>query len=197
MTGRVRRGPICIWILLAALLCARPVLASCGDDPAAVCDTAHGSYYIALPETGAAGAPALLWLHGLGGSGAASLRNRALVNPFLERGFAVIAADGSLMQGRNGRRWVFDTTRFPGARDDPAFLQEVRADAAARFGIDADRVSLGGFSNGAFLVHYLACADPAEAASWLPIVAAARLGEAIPGEEAALRPLAEGARPGG
>ncbi|MCC6720476.1 MAG: phosphotransferase [Acetobacteraceae bacterium] len=51
----------------------------------------------------------------------------------------------------------------------------------------------------AYLDHYVraAGADPAEAASWLPIVAAARLGEAIPGEEAALRPLAEGARPGG
>lgn len=144
---------------------------ACPSGPDHPCDIDGGRYYIALPDGAdpAQARPALIWLHGLGGSGAGSLRNTAMVAPFLARGYAVIAPDGSSPDGRNRLRWNFRAGRFPDARDDSTFLGAVRDDAARRFGVDPGQVALGGFSNGAFLVHYLACANPGAFAEYLPV----------------------------
>ncbi|MEP2718165.1 alpha/beta fold hydrolase [Pseudophaeobacter sp.] len=145
-----------------------PAAAGCGDATEAACETAMGSYHIEMPErvAGEDPAPAVLFLHGYGGSGAGSLKNRTMVEGLRTRGYAVIAPDA--LPRRNGTRsWTF----FPGweGRDEAAFLQEVAADAAAQFDLDRDTMVLAGFSAGAFMVSYLACAAPESFAAYAPV----------------------------
>jgi len=135
-----------------------------------ICDIGSGSYHLRLPD-GATTPPAVMFLHGYGGMGAGTIRNAALVEPLLARGCAVIAPNALPMKGRRGGRWAFYPGR-PKARDELAFLQEVRADAAARHGIDPDRVLLAGFSNGGFLVTYIACDAPDSFTAFAPVAGA-------------------------
>ncbi|WP_170396411.1 alpha/beta hydrolase family esterase [Ruegeria arenilitoris] len=137
-------------------------LAACADQEG-VCETASGGYHIELPE--ADNPPLVVFLHGYGGSATGTLKNRSMVEPLLARGYAVMAPEGS---ERNGRQsWNF----FPGweGRDETAFLTEAVQDASDRFGVDADRVVLGGFSAGAFMVYYLACAAPDTFSAYVPV----------------------------
>ncbi|KUJ82254.1 alpha/beta hydrolase family esterase [Ruegeria profundi] len=137
-------------------------LAACADHEG-MCETASGGYHIELPN--AENPPLLVFLHGYGGSAKGVLKNRNMVEPLLARGYAVMAPEGS---DRNGRKsWNF----FPGweGRDEAAFLTEVVQDASDRFGVDADRVVLGGFSAGAFMVYYLACASPDTFSAYVPV----------------------------
>lgn len=141
--------------------------AVCGPDLDATCDVPNGTYHIELPEN-ADGAPALMFLHGWGSSGQGSLSMRGMVETALARGYAVIAPDGVPREGQNGRTWNFHPLRTP-TRDEPAFLMEVRDDAAARFGIDAENVLLAGFSIGGSMTAYAACAAPDGFAGFAPL----------------------------
>lgn len=167
MAGRVAA-------LLCALLLAGPVGAQgCGDHDAP-CSIPGGTYRIVLPETGGdaqGGIPALMFLHGWGGSGAGVLRMGGLVDAALARGHAVIAPDGMPRASGNGLSWGFHPRR-PGPRDEIAFLLAVRDDAAARHGIDPARVILGGFSIGGSMTSYLACAAPDGFAAYVPVAGA-------------------------
>ncbi|MEV8467695.1 alpha/beta fold hydrolase [Fluviibacterium sp. DFM31] len=156
------------WMLCAALALAGTPAAAC-PDPALACQVKGGAYHIALPEGTTGPVPALIWLHGLGGSGASSIRAATVAQPFLDRGWAVIAPNGSPMTTRpSGYRWNF-SGRGDDPRDEAAFLDAVRADAVARFGIDGARVVLGGFSNGAFMATYVACDTPEAFAAYVPV----------------------------
>ncbi|MCA0927552.1 alpha/beta hydrolase family esterase [Ruegeria profundi] len=137
-------------------------LAACADHEG-MCETASGGYHIELPN--AENPPLLVFLHGYGGSAKGVLKNRNMVEPLLARGYAVMAPDGSEHYGR--KSWNF----FPGwdGRDETAFLTEAVQDASDRFGVDADRVVLGGFSAGAFMVYYLACASPDTFSAYVPV----------------------------
>jgi polyhydroxybutyrate depolymerase len=152
----------------AALSWATQGEAACGPQSGA-CEISQGSYHIELPlraDSEAATLPAVLFLHGYGGSGEGSLRNKAMVRGLTERGYAVIAPDA--LPRREGRRsWSF----FPGwqGRDEGVFLQQVAQDAADRFGLDRDEMVLSGFSAGAFMVNYLACTAPEAFAAYAPV----------------------------
>ena len=150
-------------LALAAALLAPPA-AACAPDGSTPCALADGAYRIVRPEGGTA--PAIVLLHGFGGTGAGLLRMRGTVEAFAARGYAVIAPDGQPRAGGGGLRW-----RFRGAegRDDDAFLGAVRDDAAARFDLDPGRVILAGFSNGGFLATYLACRDPDAFHAFAPV----------------------------
>jgi polyhydroxybutyrate depolymerase len=111
----------------AALSGATRSDAGCGTQPGA-CLLSQGSYHIELPPQSVPPAqaakllPAVLFLHGYGGSGEGALRNKTMVRGLTERGYAVIAPDA--LPRREGRRsWNF----FPGweGRDEAAFLQQV------------------------------------------------------------------------
>ncbi|MEM7074124.1 MAG: alpha/beta fold hydrolase [Pseudomonadota bacterium] len=150
------------------LICAsQPGFASCGSAGEA-CETTLGSYHIELPEN-APDAPLLVFLHGYGSSGANAISLQQMVKPALARGYAVIAPNGlpRSTDGEGPASWNF----FPGwsGRDETAFLNEVVADAAGRFGVSTDRVMLSGFSAGAFMVNYLACAAPETFAAYAPV----------------------------
>ncbi len=132
----------------------------------AVCETPMGTYHLELPD--ADNPPMVLFLHGYGGSGSGTMRNRAMVEPLLERGYAVMAPEGLERPDRGGTKsWNF----YPGfgERDETAFLTEVVQDAANRFGVDPDRVLLGGFSAGGFMVNYLACEAPDTFSAYVPV----------------------------
>ena len=139
---------------------------ACSDETPCTVDT--GEYYIALPDGAEGPVPALFWIHGFGGSGDGMMRNRGMVNPILERGYAVIAPSGIIPEGRRGGSWSF----FPGIsqrRDEIAFLTSVRDDAVARHGLDPDQILMAGFSIGGSMTAYLACAAPDTFKAYAPI----------------------------
>ena len=101
-----------------ALSCTAPAMAqACSAETP--CEVADGEYYIALPES-VAGAPmpALVYLHGFGGTGAGVFGNRGLVDAVLARGYAFVAPAGMMMEGRNGASWSFHPN-LPQRRDTP------------------------------------------------------------------------------
>ncbi|SDC38140.1 alpha/beta hydrolase family esterase [Ruegeria marina] len=154
--------------ILAALAfvgSASVVSADCAGEPGP-CRVEGGTYHIVLPR--AERPPVLVFLHGHGGEGAGPISNQQLVAPLLARGWAVLAPDGDMLPGGSGKRsWNF----FPGweGRDEAAFLRAATEDAVARFGLDRERVVLGGFSAGAFMVNYLACAMSQAYSAYVPV----------------------------
>ncbi len=139
--------------------------ADCGD-AAGACDIETGSYHIDLPQ--AKSPPMVVFLHGYGGNGAATMRNKNMRDGLIARGYAVMAPNGSQQVGEGrGLSWNF----FPGweGRDESAFLSDAVADAVARFNVDSERVILGGFSAGGFMVSYLACATPDMFSAYTPV----------------------------
>lgn len=136
---------------------AGSVSAACGEVNNA-CEIGDRSYRIELPETPADGNPALIFMHGYGGSGTGALRNREIVQKVLDRGYAFVAPDGLPMrEGRRGFRWAFRGSEQTLEID---FLNELREDLKDQFEIPAENVLLSGFSNGAFMTVYMACEDP-------------------------------------
>lgn len=149
-------------LALVAALSAQTALAECGDAQAR-CEVSDGGYFIELPL--APTPPLVVFLHGYGGSGTGTMRNRSMVEPLLARGYAVMAPEGAI---RNGRKsWNF----YPGwdGRDEAAFLADAVRDAVTRFDIDPAQVVLGGFSAGGFMVNYLACAQPDSFSAYAPV----------------------------
>lgn len=165
-TGGTGRAALAL-LVASGLACGAARAEVCGQD-GDPCRVAAGSYRIVLPDGGEAHPPAVIFLHGLGGSGAAVLATPAIAADLTARGYAVIAPDGLPSPRGNGLRWSFRPDE-DAPRDELGFLLAVRADAAARFGIDPDRVALAGFSNGAFLVAYTACRSPGSFAAYLPV----------------------------
>ncbi len=135
------------------------------------CEIPLGRYNIELPERADAKTPipAMIYFHGAGGSGRRSLRNRNMVEAFLDRGYAVIAPSGLKRPGsRFGPLWSFHPNR-PEQRDELVFAKAVLADAAIRFNIDRDHILMTGFSIGGSMTWYLACKDPKVVKAYAPV----------------------------
>ncbi|MEM7717569.1 MAG: alpha/beta fold hydrolase [Pseudomonadota bacterium] len=132
------------------------------------CKIDDRAYFIAMPDDAAAPVPAVVYIHGWGGSGNGALRNDAMVSSYLDRGYAVIAPNGMPRQNGGGRSWAFHPSS---ERQDAdiAFLAAVRDDAAKRFGLDPDRIILAGFSIGGSMTAYTACLDPDSFSAYAPI----------------------------
>jgi polyhydroxybutyrate depolymerase len=140
---------------------------ACGD-PAIDCPTANGSYRLALPAQAAGPVPALVFLHGWGGSSAGAMKNRAMLATLGARGYALIAPEGiRTSPTRSQKNWAVRDGRDY-ARDDLAFLSEVLKDAATH-GIDRDRVLMTGFSRGGSMVWDVACHAPATARAYASV----------------------------
>lgn len=132
------------------------------------CAVEEGEYYIARPEGTDGPVPAVIFIHGYGGSGPGVFRNAGMVNQILGRGYALIAPAGLKMQGRNGGSWSFHPGR-PQPRDEIAFITSVRDDAVARHGVDPDALMMAGFSIGGSMTAYLACAAPDTFEAYAPV----------------------------
>lgn len=139
---------------------------ACGtaDTP---CALPEGDYLMERPEA-APVAGAVVFLHGWGSSAAGVLRNRAVVDPVLARGYAMVAPNGTPRDSGGGRRWSFHPA-FPQDRDEAAFFASLIDDLANRHGVPRDRILLSGFSAGGFMTSYLACAEPDIAAAYAPV----------------------------
>lgn len=118
------------------------------------------SYRIDLPAR-AEGAPVILALHGGGGNPDQFARSSGLSRPANAAGYAVIYPAGS---GRTRLlTWNGGYCCGYAARagvDDIGFLDAVVADAARRFGLDADRLYLTGMSNGSLMAEAYAATRP-------------------------------------
>ena len=152
--------------LLAFAAGSLPASASCGANQQA-CQTELGAYHLELPDE-PDGAPVVMFLHGLGGSGAGTIRNKGLVQGFTARGYAFIAPTGLPRPGLNRTAWSFHPD-LPNQRDEVAFFQEIVAELADNHGIDPDRVLLGGFSIGGSMAAFVACKNPAAFAAYAPV----------------------------
>ena len=154
-------------LLACATLAEAQEVCSRDRDPCAV---AAGTYRVALPG-GEGPHPAVVFLHGFGGSGRGTLGMRGTVDAITARGYAVLAPDGLPFEpGGTRGSWSFlpEPVR-PRRRDEAAFLADVVADAGARYAVDGERVILAGFSAGGFMVSYLACERPDAFAAYAPV----------------------------
>ncbi|MEO0343599.1 MAG: alpha/beta fold hydrolase [Pseudomonadota bacterium] len=133
-----------------------------------VCPVEEGEYFIAMPQSSTATPPAVVFVHGFGGSGPGVLLNSGMVRTFTDRGYAVIAPNGLQRSGGNGGSWSFHPEREQ-RRDEIAFLTAVRDDAVAQHGIDPNKIILAGFSIGGSMTAYLACAAPGTFAAYAPL----------------------------
>jgi polyhydroxybutyrate depolymerase len=164
----MRRAACLLTLLISALSAAPASAQSCGA-PGAPCTVDLGSYNITLPTKSMEGPiPVVLHFHGYGGTGAGVVRNKGMMRPILDRGYAVIAPNGLVREGRNARSWSFIPNR-PKQRDELAFTHQVLDDAVSRFGLDRSRVLMTGFSIGGSLTWYLACEAPTEFAAYAPV----------------------------
>lgn len=163
MIGFSRIGAIAAFLMAASLA---PRADACSQTTA--CEIEGGTYFIAMPDATDMPPPAVMFLHGYGGSGQGIFRNRALVNRLLDRGYAVISPAGSQRPGRDMLSWAFHPF-FPSTRDEGAFIASVRDAAVARHGIDPERILLTGFSVGGSMVSYLACVSPDAFAAYAPV----------------------------
>ncbi len=158
---------LCLALSVAATLCATTADADC-DGAAEPCRVENGTYHIVLPETVTGPVPAIVLLHGYGGEGVGTIRNKGMVTLMLGRGYAVIAADGQKRDNGEGRSWDFHPDR-PATRDEVAFLIAVADDAAARFGLKREDMLLAGFSIGGSMTSYVACQAPDAFAAYAPV----------------------------
>jgi polyhydroxybutyrate depolymerase len=144
-----------------------PVLADCLDQKGP-CQIATGEYHIVRPVGIEGDVPAVMFLHGYGSNGAETQKNTGMLNAILARGYALIAPSGRDELGNEGRDWSFHPD-FHEARDETVFLRAVLDDAAAKYGIDRDRVLMAGFSIGGSMTAYAACEDPGLASAYAPV----------------------------
>jgi polyhydroxybutyrate depolymerase len=145
------------WILTGLVLWAWPVWA---DSLTVALD--ERSYVIKLPSQ-AARAPIILALHGGGGNPDQFARNSGLSKPALAQGYAVIYPAGSARGRLKLLSWNGGYCCAYAAKagiDDVAFLDAVVADAAAQFGLDANRVYITGISNGSLMAERYAAERP-------------------------------------
>lgn len=109
------------------------------------------------------GAPLILALHGGGGNPDQFASASGLGQKASKAGYAVIFPAGSGRREDKLLTWNGGYCCGYAARrdvDDLGFLAEVIADAAARFGVDGDRVYLTGMSNGSIMAETFAAMHP-------------------------------------
>lgn len=152
---------------LAVALAATMAAADC-NGAAGACKVPGGTSHIVLPQGASGQVPAIMLLHGYGGEGVGTIRNKAMVNLMLGHGYAVIAPDGQRRSSGAGRSWDFHPDR-PATRDETAFLIAVADDAAVKYGLDRDTMLLAGFSIGGSMTSYVACAEPDAFAAYAPV----------------------------
>lgn len=146
---------------------------ACGLAGAPACTVALGRYSVRLPE-GPGPHPALMHLHGAGGTGEA-VADGAVARTALARGYAVIAPSGWHPERPRWRKnWSVRAagTTHEFKHDDLVFLEQVIADAVARFPLDRGRLLLSGFSRGGSFAWDVACRRPGFARAYAPVAGA-------------------------
>ena len=140
-----------LWAVLVGFLICPLMANACGKDTD--CDIPLGTYRIVMPEGVNGPVGAVVFAHGYRGSAAGAMKNGGLIRMATDRGLAFIALDAL------GGDWALPNA--PGdsvqERDEMAYLDAVIADANARFGVDASRSIITGFSAGGMFVWNAIC----------------------------------------
>lgn len=154
--------------LLIAAFWASAAIPSHACGPDSDCALGERHYRIAMPEghDGAAPVGAIVFAHGYRGSARGVMRNMGLRGMVSDMGLALIAVKSAR-----------DDWDIPGAPSDlnstgaveMTYFEDVIADATARFGIDADRIMMSGFSAGGMVTWELACQRPDLFAGFAPV----------------------------
>lgn len=156
----------CGLLIVALLLAGTSQALDCGgvDKP---CKIANGAYHIVLPP-GWHGGPAVIHLHGYGGTGSKIIRNEGFVKGFIDRGYALVAPTALPWHDNKPTDWAVRDGWLTFPRNDVEYLRAVLADAVTRAGVDPDRVLLTGMSRGGSMVWEVACLAPDFAAAYAP-----------------------------
>jgi len=148
------------WIsILACLLLPTAVRAAgeCGGNVS--CRVQNGDYRIEIPKDGDVRG-VYVYFHGFKSSAELQMEQRYLVDTTLAHHLAYAAVDG-----------IDGSWSYSGAptqrRNEQAFIGSVFADLKDRFGFTADKTIIGGFSIGASMAWYTACAQGERAAAML------------------------------
>ncbi|MGR3501017.1 alpha/beta hydrolase family esterase [Pseudaestuariivita sp.] len=152
--------------LAAGLAINGAPVAAC-DGQGAPCETASGTYHVAVPEEGT-GHPLMIFLHGFGGKATGYFRDGGMAERAAARGWAFAAPQGLTRPGGTRSSWGFHPD-WEAQRDEPAFFAELIADAATRFDVDPARVVLAGFSIGGSMSTYTACSAPEGVLAFAPV----------------------------
>jgi len=142
-------------------------LVACGPCPKDTCTVDLGSFSVAEPK-GYDGGPAVIYIHGFGGSAEESLEDESIVAAFEAAGVLVAAPS------MDDRTWSIEGTTF-GSRDEMAFHDQIRDELSDRFG--AEQFFVTAFSLGASVAWDLSCLRSADYESvytmsghfWLPL----------------------------
>ena len=153
-------------ITVMLLTAGRALALDCGGE-SMPCKITTGEYHMAVPA-GWKGGPAVVHLHGYGGSGAKVIRNKGFVDAFTARGYAVIAPTALPWLANKPADWAVRDGWLTYPRSDVRFLRDVLADAAVRADVELDRVLLSGFSRGGSMVWEVACLAPDLARAYAP-----------------------------
>jgi polyhydroxybutyrate depolymerase len=163
-----KSGAAALTAAIAFTLSAISATAGCGTNDDA-CEVPMGTYHTAIPETDTTDPlPAILFLHGGGSNGLSMVNNMGIAKTANARGYAFLAPNGVIREGRTGGSWSFHPEREK-LRDETAFFKQVIADAVEKFNIDPDQVILSGFSIGGSMTTYTACEDPNTYSAFAPV----------------------------
>jgi polyhydroxybutyrate depolymerase len=139
------------WAVFCSFLMLPVAANACGRETD--CDIPLGSYRIVMPEGASGPVGAIVFAHGYRGTAAGAMKNGGLIRMATDRGLAFIALDAL------GGDWALPNA--PGHavqdRDEMAYLDAVMADAKARFGVEASRSIITGFSAGGMFVWNAIC----------------------------------------
>lgn len=152
---------------IATIALTGPAIAGCAGT-SGPCVIASGSYNIKLPANHSTKTPVVIFLHGYGGSGKATLRNKRIANPILKRGYALIAPNAIKRKEARASSWNFHPS-FNRGRNEAAFLKDIINDAVKKFDLDPKQVLLAGFSIGGSMASYIACNNPADFTAFAPV----------------------------
>lgn len=130
------------------------------------CMVSTGDYRIFLPDNIPQGRkiPALIHIHGLGGSSSGVMDNGGFRRVAKKFGIALVAVNG------RANSWSFPQgVRRGRPRDEFRYFRDVVQDIKTRFPIDGDKIVASGFSIGASMVWNLACRDPGNYTGYIPV----------------------------
>lgn len=137
---------------------------ACGEN--SDCAVPSGDYRYFLPASIPQGGkvPAIIYIHGLGGSSKAVMANAGFRRAAENLGVAFVAVNG-----RAGS-WSFPNGVERGrVRDEFAYFSEVVDDIKKRLPVDGEKIVAAGFSIGASMVWNLACREPENYAGFIPV----------------------------
>lgn len=130
------------------------------------CEVASGSYRIFVPKTleNTTKRPAIIYVHGLGGSAERSMQHGSFIRAAKRLGFVLVAVEGL------GGQWTFKNGVNRGhKRNEFKYFSEVSADLRRRFNVDPRKMVVAGFSIGASMTWYLACSHRQRFAGFIPV----------------------------